>query len=51
MTILLVMHGLDPRIHPAPQVGMDHRVRPGGDEAMDSVSLYANPYSARALPE
>jgi hypothetical protein len=30
---------------------MDHRVKPGGDEAMENLTRYANPYSARALPE
>jgi hypothetical protein len=31
------MRGLDPRIHAEPQVRMDHRVKPGGDEGMDFV--------------
>jgi hypothetical protein len=30
--ISIVMRGLDPRIHSEPQVSMDHRVKPGGDD-------------------
>jgi hypothetical protein len=40
------MRGLDPRIHAAPQVSMDHRVKPGGDESEGNPDMRLRASSA-----
>jgi hypothetical protein len=40
------MRGLDPRIHAAPQISMDHRVKPGGDETEESRAMRLHAPSA-----
>jgi hypothetical protein len=49
-TLKRVIAGLDPAIHGELQFGMDHRVKPGGDETLGAI-LGMIPRRPRRLPK